>query len=189
MLKQLEMEIKTERLVLREYRKGDKEDIRKNINKLNIIKYLLTVPYPYTMKDAKEWIKYCRKMSKAKQREHYSLAITLQEEDKVIGGIELSKVDKFQGTAEISYWLGEQYQRKGIASEAVAVMLKFAFEKLKLRKVFARFFEGNIASSKVLVKRGFEKEGLLRKAVRSKVDNSIKDVFFYGLLKEEWKDG
>lgn len=72
---------------------------------------------------------------KKKKREGYPFAIYLKSEKKVIGGISLDKVDKFQGKAGVGYWLNEKYWNKGYGSEALKAILDFAFKKLKLRRI------------------------------------------------------
>lgn len=181
------MKISTERLVLRDITNKDARDIQENLNNLRVSKWLLIVPYPYTMKDAKWWTKHCLEKRKKKKRESYEFGIELKSEKKIIGGFGLSKINKSQGIADVGYWLGENYWRKGYGSEAFNAVLKFAFNKLKLRRIEAGVFVGNPSSGKLLEKFGAKREGLRRKARRCKADGKIKDEILYGLLKEEWK--
>jgi RimJ/RimL family protein N-acetyltransferase len=182
------MELKTERLILREWRKKDVKDIIEGLNNLEVTKWLAVVPYPYTKKDAKEWINHCSKEAKkGKKRSFYEFAIELKSEKKAIGGIGLFHVDKFQETAEAGIWLNTKYHKKGYGPEALDALLKFAFNKLKLRRVYAGFFKGNPSSFKVQRKFGFKIEGMKRAGRRSKADGKIKDEYITGLLKKEWK--
>jgi len=177
----------TDRLVLRSITDKDLKDLIENINNLNISKYLLVVPYPYTKKDAKYWINHCSKEMKKKSRKSCEFVIELKSEKRLIGGIGLSKIDNFQGKAEIGYWIGEKYWRQGIGSEALKVLLDFAFDKLKLRRLEANVYTENEASARLLEKFGFVKEGLGRKSQRCKATGKIHDSYFYGLLKEDYK--
>jgi ribosomal-protein-alanine N-acetyltransferase len=181
------MKLITKRLILREFETRDAKDIVENINNLNVTKWLLIVPYPYRLKDAKWWIKECHKTRKEKPRKNYDFCIELKKEKKVIGGIGLGKVNKFNGTATAGYWLGEEYWRQGYGSEALSVLLNFGFKKLKLRRIEAGVFAGNPASGKLLEKFGAKREGIKRKSCRCKADKKIKDEYIYGLLKEEGK--
>lgn len=103
------MNIKTKRLIIREFKKDDQNELIKQINNIHVSQYLLVVPYPYTKKDAQNFIKKCLKDSKINKRTNYELAITLKENDKLIGCINLGKIDFFRGTCMIGYWLGEDY--------------------------------------------------------------------------------
>ncbi|MFH1209252.1 MAG: GNAT family protein [archaeon] len=175
------MRIVTERLILRSISDKDIESLIENINNLNVSKYLLVVPYPYTIKDAKWWINHC----KEKGRE-YNFCIELKSEKKLVGGIGLSHFDKFQRTAEVGYWLGEKYWRNGYVSEALKTLIDFAFNKLKLRRLEAGVFSKNPGSGKLLEKFGFVKEGLRKECRRSKSNGEIHDEVMYGLLKKNY---
>ena len=129
------MKLITERLILRDLIMKDKESLIKNINNLRVSRYLALVPYPYTKKNAEWWINECIKKSKEKPRKEYDFNIELKKEKGVIGAVGLSKVDRFNGTATIGYWLGEDYWRQGIITEALREVLGFAFNKLKLRRI------------------------------------------------------
>lgn len=179
--------LKTERLLLREVSNNDEKDMIENLSNLKVTKWLLVVPYPYTKKDARWWIKHSKEKYKDKKRNSYEFAIALKEGNKYIGGIGLTKIDLVQETGSLGYWLGEKYWRKGYGSEALDAVLKFAFNELKLRRLEAGVVVGNPSSGKLLEKFGAKLEGMKRKGIRCKSDNKIKDENIYGLLKEEWK--
>lgn len=181
------MRIVTKRLCLRPLKMSDAKDITENINDLSVSKWLLVVPYPYTQKDAKDWIRDTRNKWKMKNKNDYTFGIELRKENKIIGGIGLHKINKFGGKAEIGYWIGKRYWKQGYGSEAVKAILDFAFKTLKLRRVEAGIFVGNLSSQKLFEKFGAKKEGLKRKSCRCKADGKIKDEYIYGLLKEEYK--
>jgi hypothetical protein len=56
------MILTTKHLILRQPKIKDAKDIIEGINNLNISKWLLVVPYPYTMKDARWYINHCAEM-------------------------------------------------------------------------------------------------------------------------------
>lgn len=181
------MRLETERLILREPTIKDAKYIQENINNIKISKWLLVVPYPYTLKDAEWYINHTIEKSKKKEKDSYDWGIELKSEKKIIGGIGLSKIDLDQGTADTGYWLGEKYWRKGIITEAEKVVLDFAFNKLKLRRIQIPAYSENKASNAVAKKLGFTFEGKLRKVVKCKATGKIHDENVWGLLKEEWK--
>lgn len=179
------MKIKTKRLLIRELKDKDLNDLIKQANNLNVSKYLAVVPFPYEEKDAKWFIDKCKEESKKEPRENYELAIEF--EGKLIGVIGLTKVNRFVGTAYLGFWIGEEYWRKGIVSESAKEMIKFAFEKLKLRRINSDAYSENIASNGLLKKIGFKEEGFSKKKDRAKSTGEIHDVYVFGLLKEDWK--
>ncbi len=182
------MKLETKRLILRDWDKKDINALIEGLNNLNVTRWLAFAPFPYTKKDAEKWINHCKNISnKGKNKDSYEFAIELKSEKKVIGGITLSKINLSQGTAGGGIWLNEKYQRKGYGSEAFGERLKFAFEKLKLRRIDNGYFKGNEASFKMQQKFGYKLEGLRRKAFKCMADGKIKDEYTTGLLKEEWK--
>jgi [ribosomal protein S5]-alanine N-acetyltransferase len=182
------MKLETQRLILRNWNEKDEKNLIQNLNNIQVSKWLLVVPYPYKKKDAKWWINHCKKNSKNKVKSSYQFAIEERISKKSIGGIGLSNLDEFQETADLGYWLGTSYHKRGYMTEALEAVLEFAFKKLKLRRIKAGVFLGNEASLKTLIKQGFAQEGLLRKAARSKASKEISDEIIVGLLKEDWEE-
>jgi len=181
------MKLITKRLILRDLTIKDAKYITENINNLKVSRYLLVVPYPYYIKDGKNWIKKCIKDSKKKKRVNYEFAIMLKTDKKVIGAISLREVDKEQGSAKIGYWLGKKYWRQGIMSEAFNEIINFAFKKLKLRRLDIEAFKENNASNGLIKKMGFKYEGRLREYRKAKSTGRIHDANIYGLLRKEWR--
>lgn len=178
------MKLITKRLVLRQITEKDIGDIVKNINNLNVSKWLLVVPYPYKRKDAIVWIEHQKKESEKKPRTSYQFGIELKSEKKIIGGCGIKKIDKAQGTCEVGYWLGQPCWKQGYGSEALEALINLAFKKLKLRRIEAHVHKGNPSSGKLLEKFGFKLEGMKRKAAISRANGKIYDSYIYGLLKE-----
>ena len=181
------MRLTTKRLILRDFTDRDKESLIKNINNIKVAKYMKLIPYPYTKKDAEWWINKCREESKKKQRTSYNFNIELKSQKGIIGAVGLGKIDKFNGTTTIGYWLGENYWKQGIMSEAVKEVLNFCFNKLKLRRINISASPKNKASNALIKKMGFKYEGMKRKALKMKSTGKIQDQNIYGLLKSDWK--
>lgn len=144
---------------LRPFKKGDEASLAANISNRKIERNTLVIPYPYTMKAARFWVRYNLALAKKKEKSQLHLAIDAGGE--VIGGMGLSHADGH--SAEIGYWLGENYWGRGIATEAVKLLTKYAFSGLGLRRVYAYVFSFNKASARVLEKAGYKLEGKLRK--------------------------
>ncbi len=62
-----------------------------------------------------------------------------------LAGLILQK-DVDRKSAEIGYWIGEPFWGKGIATRAVELIIEYAFEELKLIRIFACSFQYNVAS-------------------------------------------
>ena len=73
------------------------------------------------------------------------------------GTIGIKDIDYFNKKAKIGYWIGKQYQGKGIATECVKLVVNYAFDDLKLEEISAYVFPDNNSSIRVLEKNAFEK--------------------------------
>jgi len=178
------MKLVTKRLILRPLRISDAKDIVEGLNNLNITKWLSVVGHPYTLKDAKSWIKHVQLEFRKIKNKEYPFGIELKSEKKIIGGISLDIEDH---KARLGYWINEKYWKGGYGSEALKMILNFAFKNLKLERVEAGVFVGNTSSRRLLEKFYFNKEGLKERSVRCKADGKIKDEYIYGLLRRKYK--
>ena len=88
-------------------------------------------------------------------------------------------------TATLGYWVGEPYARRGYTTEAVALVLGYAFGELELHRVEASCLPNNAASRGVLDKLGFTREGLARGYLR--IEGAWRDHDIYAMLKEDWR--
>jgi RimJ/RimL family protein N-acetyltransferase len=140
---------------IRDFLVQDAPSLARNANSPKIAAQLRDrFPHPYTEKHALEWI------TEALGREPPSV-FAIAEGDEVVGGIGFELQGELR-TAELGYWLAESRWGRGIASRAVQAVTDWAFDELGLLRIFARVFEGNPASTRVLEKAGFRFEGRLR---------------------------
>ena len=80
--------------------------------------------------------------------------------------------------------LGEAEERgHGYGTEAVRLLLDFAFKDLNLHRVYLRVFVTNEAALRVYEKVGFVREGVLREAAY--IDGKYVDVAVLGILRDE----
>lgn len=144
-------ELFTPRLKLRKLTVDDVDALVRYANNKKISDYVLNIPHPYQEPDAVMRISYVHQGFKAGTR--YVFAIILKEKNELIGevGLHLDNRDKL---AQLGYWIGEPFWGRGLATEAVAAAIKFAFEKLGLNLVFATCHVDNPASGKVLLNNG-----------------------------------
>ena len=116
------------------------------------------LPYPYTERDAAEFI---AAMLSADENDIFSFAITA--EGKVVGSISASRQQNiYRQTAELGYYIAEEYWGKGIATQAVGQICRYVFDKSDIIRIYAQPFAHNAASCRVLEKAGFKYEGTLR---------------------------
>ncbi|MEO8447958.1 MAG: GNAT family N-acetyltransferase [bacterium] len=134
-----------------------KDSFVRLLNNKNIEKWLLMIPSPYTNDDADFWIKKCQNDYGGNR----DFAYAIENDGIHVGGIGLHR--RHQHSAEVGYWMGEEYWGKGYATEALNKILDIGFNELKFDRIQAHVFEGNIPSEKLLLRCGFEYEGLLKK--------------------------
>ena len=165
---------------IRKWKLDDAADISKVLNNTKIIENLRDgIPYPYTVKDAEEFI---AAMLSSDENKTYAFAITA--DDKVIGSIGVFRCDNIHfRTAEMGYYIAEPFWGKGIGTIAVKKVCDYIFEKTNIIRIFSEPFSYNIASCRVLEKAGFTYEGTLRKnAVKN---NKVIDMKMYSLIRNE----
>lgn len=161
-IKVLDLKLEGRRVVLRPLKFSDARDIYLNIQDRRIAENTLNIPWPYQLKDAKNFILKAQKSFR--QRKQFVFGIELKSKKGVIGCIALNRVNFEHKNGEIGYWLSSRYWRQGIMTEAGKLVLGFAFGKLKLHRVYGFAFSGNPASQKVFEKLGFKREGFHRQA-------------------------
>lgn len=100
----------------------------------------------------------------------------------LIGVLSIKEVDRRSMKAELAYYISERYEGKGIMTHGVKFLSTYAFTEVGLRKVYARVFPYNEGSKQVLLKNGFELEGVLRNELRNG-NGVLCDIEYYGLLR------
>lgn len=171
--------IEREGFILRPWDPVDAKALVKHANNPRVAANLRDgFPCPYALEDAKRWLEMVES-----NQEDVILAIEVQGE--AAGGIGLHGMkDVYRYNCEIGYWLAEIHWGKGITTEAVGAMVKYAFEETQWLRLFASIFENNPASMRVLQKNGFSPEAIHRKAVMK--GGKLMDEHLYALLKDQW---
>lgn len=115
--------------------------------------------------------------------ESKELAFILKDTGELIGSGGLY-IDEANRKARLGYILHPRFWNQGIATEIVDELLSIAFIELKLHRVEATVYNGNIGSSRVLEKNGFQYEGRQRDALY--VKQNYVSIDLYGLIYEVW---
>lgn len=137
------------------------------------------LPYPYTEQDAKEYISL---MLTADENDTFAFAVTI--DGKAIGSIGAFRQDNIhRQSAELGYYIAEEYWGKGIMTEAVKQLCDHVFTHTDIIRIYAEPFAYNIGSCRVLEKAGFQCEGTLRgNAVKH---GKVLDMKLYSKLKTD----
>jgi ribosomal-protein-serine acetyltransferase len=111
---------------------------------------------------------------------------TIREKNKIIGLIGFKDTDHTNLKSEIGYWLAENYQKKGIATEAVKRLCQYGFSHLNLNRIQLKVALGNTPSRNIPLRLGFQLEGMER-AGEKVSDHKYRDLEIFSLLKSEFK--
>ncbi len=164
---------------IREWNLNDAKSLAKILSNQNILNNLRDgLPYPYTEKDATDYI---TAMLEADKNDTFAYAIDVEGE--VVGSIGVFRQSNIHSqTAELGYYLDEEYWGKGIMTDAVNQICKKIFDETNILRIFAEPFSYNAGSRKVLEKSGFAFEGILK-------NNAVKnekpvDMAIYALTRD-----
>lgn len=148
-------------IILREFTSDDKYRMAELANNAKIAINLRDgFPHPYKLSDAENFITMCLKLEPPRS------ILAIEYKGEYAGNIGLMKgTDVYRKSAEIGYFLGESYWGKGIMTEAVKLICEFGFRELDIIRIHTGIFEYNTASQKVLIKCGFQQEGIFKNSV------------------------
>jgi ribosomal-protein-alanine N-acetyltransferase len=156
----MSVQLETERLVLRPWRRGDEEALVRHADNRRVWLNLRDLfPHPYTREHAREFIA----IQAATAGPPSNLAI--EHEGEAIGSVGLHPLtDVARFTAEIGYWIGEAFWGRGLATEALRCFTGYAFDKFPFERLEGWVFATNPSSGRVLEKAGYELEATLRRS-------------------------
>ncbi|MCJ1438698.1 hypothetical protein MMC27_008088 [Xylographa pallens] len=190
------------RIAIRPWRTADAPSLARSADNRKIWQNMRDgYPSPYTLADAEWWIARCTEPTNwpyvltydADGTEHqgarlsasYALVHTSAHgHDLAVGSIALvMRSDVARRTAELGYWLAEEWWGKGVMSEAVAAFCAWVWEAFPgLVRIYSEVYEWNAKSGRVLEKAGFRFEGRARGACWK--DGRVGDVLLFGLLRD-----
>jgi len=160
---------------VRSWRPDDLGSLVANANNRNIWLNLRDrFPSPYTRRDGREFIRLARSLQPESM---FAIAV----DDQAVGGIGFTVLtDVERVSAEIGYWLGEPYWGRGIVTEALVAVTKFAIEHHGLTRIYAVPFAWNSPSCRVLEKAGYVLEARLRNSAIK--DGTLTDQLQYAFI-------
>ena len=136
---------------------------------------------PRSPEAARRW---AEELSQKSDGENRVLAIESRE-GQLVGSISVGETDARHGTFRYGLGIFREARRRGYASEAIRLLLRFYFNELRYQKVNAGVYAFNEPSIKLHEKLGFKLEGRIRRAIYSK--GSYHDEQLYGITAEEFR--
>jgi RimJ/RimL family protein N-acetyltransferase len=117
-----------------------------------------------------------------------SFAIHIKDDDEPVGVISLMNISDANESAELSVIVGHPDDRhQGYGSEAIKLLLRYAFEELGLNRVGLSAFDFNDEAISAYEKLGFVAEGRYRQAIKR--DSGFHDAILMSIVKDEWQAG
>lgn len=173
--------IETPRLLLRKVTMADARDIFAYSRDEEVARHVLWETQR-SIRDAREYVRYLQRLYRNDQPA--SWGIIDKATGRLIGTVGFMSYSADHNSAEIGYSLARDSWNRGIMTEAVRAVLRYAFEKMQLHRVEAQFELDNPASGRVMEKAGMQKEGVLRGRLYNK--GRYVDVALYAILREDY---
>lgn len=167
---------------IRKWKLSDAEGLAKALSNKRILDNLRDgLPYPYTKRDAKAYIKSILSSDPDKT---YAYAIDI--DGRAVGSIGAFRQENIHyRTAELGYYLAEEYWSKGIMTSAVKQLCQKLFSETDLLRIYAEPFSYNTGSRRVLEKAGFTLEGIMKNNAFK--NGKVLDMALYSYTRDEIK--
>jgi len=174
--------ISTSRLAIRRFAPGDWKDLLELMSDEELFRY--TEGRPLEEEEILRWLESDGHVRLTTPNQTFCLAIEEQEHGKLIGYIGLMITDPHRLQARLSIYLNRNFQRQGLAREALAALLGFCFEDIRLHRVSASCDSRNTAACRLCEQLGLRREGEFLK------DNLLHgewvNTVWYAALAEEY---
>ncbi len=120
-----------------------------------VLKFLANPQAKYTQEALRGYVKAMNDSS-----QDHLFGIFLKDSMEHVGNIKIGNAHPVHQFADLGFIIGmKEHWGKGLATEAVILATKYAFERLKLNKMFAGVLGPNEASAKVFIKAGYRPVG------------------------------
>lgn len=170
-----------EKIYLSPFSLDDVEIYTQWLNNMEITDNLGISDRMTTIENSRNWIK------RVIDEKAYQFLIIELKNDRILGKIELYKVDYIKRIGEIGVFIAEKSDRgRGFAKEAINLLLDFSFNYLNLNNIMLGVFEFNKIAIELYEKIGFKEIGRRRKSYF--LNGEYFDSVFMDILSEEFKE-
>ena len=160
------------------------ESFLKWFNNTEITQYLVAFR-PMTRMAEEEWMENLKT-----QDDTIRFSIIIPSEDgleKLIGNCGIHNIDWKNRVGEVGIVIGEnEYQNKGFGTEAMELILEYAFDTVNLNRIELYTYDFNISALKSYEKVGFIEEGRKRQSIW--INGKYHDAILMSILAEEWRE-
>jgi RimJ/RimL family protein N-acetyltransferase len=170
-------QLRDDRIRLRPWEPKDEPAVFEACQDPEIRKWV-PIPWPYLREHARGFVR------EAEQgwadATHGTLAIVDASSDRLLGAIGLTPIEH---RVSIGYWIVRAERGRGVATDAVRLLARWALLWLEVPRVELYHFVGNDPSGRVAMKAGFRREGVLRLYVQFR--GEARDCVMYSLLASD----
>jgi ribosomal-protein-alanine N-acetyltransferase len=177
--------LETARLLLRELTADDVPALFALFADPLVTRYLGIEPFRQP-EEAIWLVNMARELFQSRQGVRWAIA-PREHADQLIGTCGYNDWQQQDNCAELGYELARAYWRQGLMHEALAACLRFGFEMMRLNRVEAEVTVENTASARLLLRLGFQQEGVLRQ--RSYRKGAYHDLYILALLRYDYWRG
>ena len=149
-------------------------------NREHLGAWLSFVERTQTIKDIEVYIQ--KKLEQFSKGNGFQVGIWV--DDELAGNIGLHYISLQFRCTEIGYWLGAEYEGRGVMTKACRYLCGYLFRELELNRIEIRCAETNVRSRAIPERLGFMQEGKLRQMGYTR--EGLVDYLIYGLLADEW---
>ena len=163
--------IRTERLLLRPMRRGDTAPILALLGNWEVIQWLSSPPWPYTLDAAQAFTD-----ARLKQDQDGRIFVAITLDDALIGGVGVRVASAAEASGRspiLAFWLGQPYWGYGYMTEAARAFIAHLFASTTVDTIYTGAFAGNATSLRVQEKLGFERSGQMLLYSRPRGENCV----------------
>lgn len=176
-------ELTTARLRLRKLRESDAEDFYKFSSDTEVSRYMLWKPHESVEESARS---IENSIQKYELGSFYRWGIALADSDILIGMIQLLRFDENNSSCSFAYMLNKNHWNKGLGTEALSAILRYAFEEMQMEMVEADHMSDNVASGIVMKKCGMIHTGTDKNKYEK--DGVSYDTDTYVITRSRWNE-
>lgn len=176
--------IQAARVLLRAYQ----EDINSILellepNREQLIREFPQMAWLRTPEEVRDFLE--QKTEQWRSGKNFCYGIWSRGEEKQVGQIQVKNISWDIPSAELGYFIGAAWQRRGLATESIRAILRVAFDELGFQRIYVRILVSNAESFALAKKLGFREEGLHRKAFRCGF-GQLHDVYYMALTAGDY---
>ena len=149
---------------------------------VEVSRHLPWLHQEYSIEETRMWIE--KTVPKLwEQQSEYHFAITDVETGSVLGGCGLDQVNWVDQTANLGYWVRTSRTRQGVATAASKLLIRFAFEQLRLKRIDVVTSIDNIASARVAERLNPSEKKRVKN--RSSSEGGVSDAIVFSIFSQD----